>query len=227
MPTIQGLLQTTKIPHFNGKNNYVEVPDYSPLRINPPVAFELMFKLIEEEQKYGVFFRRYTYIDSITKGIRFDTGYGNAYRIQWGDGSTHRVEQTDIHIDLSWKHVVLQHHGEENNNLIELYENGNKIWEYQGIPLADPVYDLRIGGVESIHGYIALVRIYNRVLTEDEVLWNYYHLNDPVLDGLVLWLHWDSIDWGSGVWRDRSRYGNHGTIYGCRPYPVLVAELIP
>jgi len=70
-------------------------------------------------------------------------------------------------------------------------------------------------------GLIALVRIYNRVLSEDEVRWNFYHLDDPVRDGLVLWLHWDSIDAEAGVWRDKSGYGNHGAIYGATPVDVI------
>jgi len=63
-------------------------------------------------------------------------------------------------------------------------------------------------------GYIAYVRLYSRALTDDEITWNYNYPDNPIRNGLVLWLHWDSIDPVAGVWYDKSGFGNHGTIYG-------------
>jgi len=61
-------------------------------------------------------------------------------------------------------------------------------------------------------GTIALVRIYNRVLSEDEVRWNYLHPDNPVRDGLVLWLKMDEGE-GTKVF-DYSGNDNDGTIHG-------------
>ena len=72
-----------------------------------------------------------------------------------------------------------------------------------------------------IHGYIAFVRIYNRALSDSEITHNYYFPNDPVRDGLVLWLHWDSIDIENGIWYDKSGYDNHGTIYGATLVDII------
>jgi len=58
------------------------------------------------------------------------------------------------------------------------------------------------------------VLLYSRPLTDEEILWNYNNPDNPVRRGLVLWLHWDSIDPAKGVWYDKSGYGNHGKIYG-------------
>ena len=60
------------------------------------------------------------------------------------------------------------------------------------------------------YGY---VRIYSRALTAEEILWNFYYPDNPVRNGLVLWLHWDSIDTNAGKWYDRSGFGNHATLY--------------
>jgi len=66
------------------------------------------------------------------------------------------------------------------------------------------------------------LRIYrDKALNENEIKHNFYHLNDPARDGLVLWLHWDSIDIGAGKWYDKSGYGNHGTIYGATLVDVI------
>ncbi|MEM4436587.1 MAG: hypothetical protein QXO22_06515 [Thermosphaera sp.] len=60
------------------------------------------------------------------------------------------------------------------------------------------------------YGY---VRIYDRALTAEEILWNYYYPDNPVRDGLVLWLHWSSIDVDNNMWYDISGFGNHATLY--------------
>jgi hypothetical protein len=71
-------------------------------------------------------------------------------------------------------------------------------------------------------GYLANLTIYSRSLSDSEILWNYNHPDDPVRNGLALWLQADpnyikDID-GDGVleWIDLSGYGNHGKIYGAR-----------
>jgi len=69
-------------------------------------------------------------------------------------------------------------------------------------------------------GYTAHVLIYTRALSDSEIEWNYLYPDNPVRDGLVLWLYADpayvkDID-NDGVleWIDLSGYNNHGKIYG-------------
>ena len=69
-------------------------------------------------------------------------------------------------------------------------------------------------------GYIHAVYIYSRPLTAEEVSWNYKYPDNPVKNGLVLWLQADpnnikDVD-GDGVleWVDLSGFGNHGKMYG-------------
>jgi len=58
----------------------------------------------------------------------------------------------------------------------------------------------------------AMLRIYNRALTQEEIRHNMYRWGSPVKDGLVLWLSETSIN--PPAWNDLSGYGNNGTIYG-------------
>ena len=69
-------------------------------------------------------------------------------------------------------------------------------------------------------GYIHTIRYYNRVLSDIEIRYNLYNPDNPIRDGLVLWLKSDpnyvkDID-NDGIleWIDLSGYNNHGKIYG-------------
>jgi hypothetical protein len=66
------------------------------------------------------------------------------------------------------------------------------------------------------------ILVYSKALTDSEILWNYNYPENPVRNGLVLWLQADpqyvkDID-GDGrlEWIDLSGYGNHGKIYGAQ-----------
>jgi len=68
----------------------------------------------------------------------------------------------------------------------------------------------------------ANILIYSRALSDSEVQWNYQYPDNPVRNGLVLWLqaHPDyvkDID-GDGrlEWLDLSGFNNHGKIYGAQ-----------
>jgi hypothetical protein len=68
--------------------------------------------------------------------------------------------------------------------------------------------------------FMVRVLLYSRALTDSEVRWNYINPDNPVRNGLVLWLqaHPDyikDID-GDGLleWLDLSGNNNHGKIYG-------------
>jgi len=69
-------------------------------------------------------------------------------------------------------------------------------------------------GSENMKLMQAQILVYSRALSPEEILWNYMYPDNPIRNGLVLWLHWDSIDVSRGIWYDKSGYGNHGTIYG-------------
>ena len=85
---------------------------------------------------------------------------------------------------------------------------------------SDYIYIGTMAGSHYFHGYMAQVLLYSRVLSDSEIQFNYSNPDNPVKDGLVLWLraHPDNIKDidGDGLleWLDLSGYGNHGKIYG-------------
>jgi hypothetical protein len=95
-------------------------------------------------------------------------------------------------------------------------------------PYINNTYDLYVGrkgfyapnGV--FQGYISMAMVYSRALSDSEIRWNYLYPDNPVRNGLVLWLKADpsyvkDID-GDGVleWIDLSGNNNHGKIYGAQ-----------
>ncbi|HDD42731.1 MAG TPA: LamG domain-containing protein, partial [Nitrososphaeria archaeon] len=77
-------------------------------------------------------------------------------------------------------------------------------------------------------GRISFVRIYNRALSQGEIIQNYDNPQTPVTDGLVLWLNFNESS-GDKVY-DRSGNENHGTIYGAEwgyeVYPKYVNSML-
>jgi hypothetical protein len=72
--------------------------------------------------------------------------------------------------------------------------------------------------------YIAQVLIYSRALSDSEIQWNYNNPNNPIRDGLVLWLDARACDVPKNVCYDLSGNNNHCIIYGAQvvtlPSPV-------
>jgi len=78
-----------------------------------------------------------------------------------------------------------------------------------GVPLAK--VNLYIGKYDYLDGLIPLLRIYDGVLTLDEIRWNRLNYHNPVRrDKLVLWL---PMEEGAGLTTiDRSGHGNNGSL---------------
>ena len=112
-----------------------------------------------------------------------------------------------------------------NNGYQAMYENAklidSKKTDITVRPTAEPINIGRRGDMRYyFQGYIYYVMLYTRALSSDEITWNYLYPDNPVRNGLVLWLQADpayvkDID-GDGIleWIDLSGYNNHGKIYG-------------
>jgi len=74
------------------------------------------------------------------------------------------------------------------------------------------VLGANVMGSENMKLMQAQLLVYNRVLSQSEIIHNYRNPNNPVRDGLILWL--DARNVSGNKWYDLSGYGNHGTIYG-------------
>jgi hypothetical protein len=64
------------------------------------------------------------------------------------------------------------------------------------------------------YGYIAQVLIYSRALSDSEIIHNMSNPNNPIRNGLVLWLDARACDTSKNICWDLSGNGNHGTMYG-------------
>jgi hypothetical protein len=208
--------------YFDGVDDYIEVMHSSVfeptditamLWINPfswlhtPTAVALISKRIVASDGYIVFWL------ASTSTIDFDWG-GFSYR--WDTGYNPPLN--------TWAFLAFT----RDSNGRRLYVNGSfysSTTNPGGSPASGSV--LRIG-MDAIsprywfQGYIAQVLIYSRALSDSEVQWNYNNPDNPVRDGLVLWLRAcpdcvKDID-GDGrlEWVDLSGYGNHGKIYGAQ-----------
>jgi hypothetical protein len=78
------------------------------------------------------------------------------------------------------------------------------------------------GGYAPSNVMVSQFQFYSRPLSDQEIQWNYINPDNPVRNGLVLWLKADpayvkDID-GDGLleWLDLSGFNNHGKIYGAR-----------
>jgi hypothetical protein len=114
-----------------------------------------------------------------------------------------------------WYHVVGVYDGVSG----KLYVNGNFVSkrDVSGV-LSKYDTDLRVGshlGREYWNGLISIVRIYTRPLADSETLWNYLNPNNPIRDGLVLWLDARACDASKNICYDLS--GNDIMV----PYTVL------
>jgi hypothetical protein len=96
-------------------------------------------------------------------------------------------------------------------------DTATRPWMYRRLVLGANVV-----GTENMKMMQSSITIYSRALSDTEIMWNYVNPDNPVRDGLVLWLkaHPDyikDID-GDGLleWLDLSGYNNHGKIYGAR-----------
>jgi len=206
---------------FDGIDDYVEVPDFLPQLSE--ITVETLFYVLSEA-RYGLVTQAdYTGWRLYTVETELDFG------ILATNDKYYYVHYTPPESYASvWHHLV----GIYRKPNLELWHDKQRVaaWTVGDYDIKDSTAPILIGATWTgsnptlrwfVKGYIALVRIYDRALTEDEIRHNYYFPNDPVKDGLVLWLHWDSIDVGAGKWYDKSGYGNDGTIYGATEVEII------
>jgi hypothetical protein len=123
---------------------------------------------------------------------------------------------TGLSLNSQWQHIVATYTGGAATG--KIYVNGvDKTSASLAKALGNPAQNLYIGNsfgfVNSpVGGHMAATRIYNRVLTPAEVLYNFQHPNNPIKRGRVLDLSPESL-YGTR-WYDLSGNANHGTITG-------------
>jgi len=82
-------------------------------------------------------------------------------------------------------------------------------------------YKIFILGTNTIYtGFMTLMQyqllIYSRSLSDSEIQYNYQNPNNPVTNGLIVWLQADPKYIRGNTWLNLSSYGNNGTIYNAQ-----------
>jgi len=206
-----------KILDFDGIDDYVDCGNDASLSVTGDLTIEFYFKvhslpstvykIVEKQwQEFAVKF------DQNQKKIIFEhTG---------GEWEAIHPLVTDIQLN-TWCHIALTRDIE--NAQMRGYKNGvlDQTKSFSETDIVSSTYPVLIGCEEQdrywFDGEIALVRIYNRVLSASEVKRNYRSVlgnSDFVRDGLVLFLAPEGLNFGDNVWHDLSDYNNHGVIYG-------------
>lgn len=206
-----------KALYLNGEDDYVEVSDSPSLDITSAITIEALInaKSMQSNDYPKIVVKRNAYI------LHIGRDFPNSITFNiFSNGELRQTYLGNILDADKWTFITTTYDGRYG----KIYINGElaKTRYFQTVGTIDTNNNnIGIGAypnaITPFNGYVAFIRIYNRALTEDEILWNYYHPDDPVRDGLVLWLHYDSIDEENGLWRDKTAYHNDGTIYGATP----------
>jgi len=196
--------------NFDGVDDRVEVPDDPSLNVDYVTvealayvpsgdSFPIAFK---GEQSTG---KLYSYRLFGAFGGAWYTGVVVGGKEYWSSGGTW--------IGAKWYHLAQTYDGE----VVKLFVDAKEV-------IADDrpsgVLDKKVGepfriggdpvGGMWLDGYIALVHLYNRALTEKEIRYNMLNYHKPVINGLVIWL---DLEEGMGLKAyDKSGYGNDGDL---------------
>ncbi len=93
--------------------------------------------------------------------------------------------------------------------------------------IVNAVYIGQSEGRNWFKGYIYEVLIYDRALTKDEVLHNYNNPDNPVRDGLIVWLKADPAYIQGSTWLDLSGNGNNATLYNVQLVQLVTPSPSP
>jgi hypothetical protein len=208
--------------YFDGVRNYVYIADNPMLRQRLFTVFVYAYMTQWVSVQTGLFYKsgnrpRYYMFMEVDA-----PSYGYRVRHVLVDASTGvRYDYSTAQPNLQWFSTALVYDGSKaysylNGVLmnsaslsIDMTKNNNDI--YIGKPLGNPNPVL-----------ISIVLYYSTPLSASDIMWNHLYPDNPVRNGLVLWLKADpayvkDID-GDGIpeWIDLSGYGNHGKIYGAQ-----------
>lgn len=156
---------------FNGINNYVSIPNNSSFNVTDNITVEMWVRLETTQSSNLGFLIKYSngYLFYVTndanRRFRFDS--------RNGDGTYYTTTGTTNIQDGVWKYLVAQKGGLSYkvyvNGLLEGSTTANTVGDISG----NVNLNLGTDGSTYLNGRIGIFKIYNRVLSADEVLQNY------------------------------------------------------
>ncbi|MEM3982559.1 MAG: LamG domain-containing protein [Thermofilum sp.] len=198
---------------FNGVNQYVRVADTLGIPASSSFTFEVLAFLRQAVTGQNQYFIAKHYRAAIRGHYMGIPNLGMIWL--YSDGTMSEWNSGRNIVNL-WSHLAMVY--DSSAQKMYLYLNGTEI--SGGRPIAKPLsegLDYYVGAWTYGYGFIpatiSVARIYSRALSSEEILWNYYYPDNPVRNGLVLWLHYDTIDTANNKWYDKSGFGNHATLY--------------
>jgi hypothetical protein len=219
-------LRTLRIPSeyalsFDGVDDYVAVQNSASLNITDMITIEVWVKPNNLYQWAGIVEKR-------------GSGYDGYAMLMWNTNYIF-MELTGLGVKVisssleagKWYHLVGTWRGDTGEACF--YTNG-QLTSSQTRTGINPTNNSRLfigcrGQNDKpnyyFNGFIDEVRIYNRALSANEILWNYNYPYNPIRNGLVLWLPGTDEAIQPPTWYDKSNFVNNGTIYGAQKTQLI------
>jgi len=233
MLTLQDLLRTrtaqpplNKAMYFNGTNAYISVPS---IKLDRDLTIMFLFaptNIAKSRQnpvhkKYWADFAITLETNGSMSAYHGDNVSGGRY-FGWNPWPASTFKNNVWSFPAYVRRAGLRR--------VEAYVNGSLVNQttYTIDPVAstDPI-TIGTGYAGYFQGYISTILIYkDYALTQSQIVHNTQNPNNPIRDGLVLWLDARACDTSKNVCWDLSGNGNHGTMYNVQivslPNPVRV-----
>jgi len=205
---------------FDGVDDYVEVPHDTSLSLTEVSAEALIFAL--KKDAWHPILNKGKSATIVVWNYGLQVSSLNNFEFGVGDGTTEQKASGGLLETGRWYHVV----GTVDASYIKIFVGGVEVDSQPlTISVTTNTRPLVVGTYDAVAGYwwegsIALVRIYNRALTQEEISYNMLNYHSPIRDGLVLWL---DLEEGTGLKAyDRSGYGNDGDLLPATNPPTWV-----
>jgi hypothetical protein len=220
LSSVRVLKQFRYAMYFNGVNNYVVVPHNPALNIQPGNVITII--MIANFLGWRIDFSVGIPIDKRTERYANYNWEFNSSTMQMRVHANGSVWAVSVPHSLGvWNHYAMVLNGSWLGGYLNdvLMNSRNDVPQSSGNTV-NLYIGMMYAAAYHVKSYIAQVLIYSKTLSGSEILWNYLYPDNPVRNGLVLWLQADpqyvkDID-GDGrlEWVDLSGFGNHGKIYG-------------
>lgn len=203
---------------FSGNSDYVNAGKSESLNLKDNLTLISRFK--QKSRNSGHLFAK-TDGTKIYYGIKL--GFDGIY-LEWVEGTTQKSAKLFRSFSDEQEHEIAVVY---NYPTVTLYIDGEKLDHDMSVfnmtaQMAPSTHDLFIGGYanDSFAGIIYDVKVYNRSLTDDEVLNDY---NGTVsTDGIKLYYEFTGEE--ETLVTDLTGNGNHGTVYGARSNVKYIDE---